>query len=244
MSGSRRFGFTLIELLVVIAIIAILAAILFPVFARARAKAEQASCLSNVKQLTLAHLMYCSDYDGMFMPACQYPDPDFHREIGWDFLVLWNPDYTVNSYSLGTIGPYTKNGQIAVCPTFVANSEGRPTSGYGLNASYLGGYRDAYSFKASAALGSVQRPAETVLLCDSATDYGTGISQNNYLRSPQDPQRVMYGMSPMVHFRHNSTANVGYCDGHAKAVGQKSNVAAGQPTLADLSADDSAYDLD
>ena len=58
-----RRGFTLIELLVVIAIIAILAAILFPVFARAREKARQSSCLSNVKQLALGTMMYCQDYD-------------------------------------------------------------------------------------------------------------------------------------------------------------------------------------
>ncbi|MBC7289450.1 MAG: DUF1559 domain-containing protein, partial [Armatimonadetes bacterium] len=58
-----RKGFTLIELLVVIAIIAILAAILFPVFARAREKARQASCMSNLKQLALAMLMYAQDYD-------------------------------------------------------------------------------------------------------------------------------------------------------------------------------------
>ncbi|MCX7597678.1 MAG: DUF1559 domain-containing protein, partial [Armatimonadetes bacterium] len=58
-------GFTLIELLVVIAIIAILAAILFPVFARAREKARQASCTSNLKQIAMAHLMYAQDYDEM-----------------------------------------------------------------------------------------------------------------------------------------------------------------------------------
>ncbi len=65
----KRTGFTLIELLVVIAIIAILAAILFPVFARAREKARQASCQSNLKQIALAEIMYVSDYDSRSHPA-------------------------------------------------------------------------------------------------------------------------------------------------------------------------------
>src|SRR5437762_10954036 len=65
---GRRKGFTLIELLVVIAIIAILAAILFPVFAQARSKARQAMCLSNVKQMGLAYTMYAQDYDETMVP--------------------------------------------------------------------------------------------------------------------------------------------------------------------------------
>jgi len=65
----RTKGFTLIELLVVIAIIAILAAILFPVFARAREKARQTSCLNNVKEMGLAAVMYSSDFDESLVPA-------------------------------------------------------------------------------------------------------------------------------------------------------------------------------
>jgi len=84
-------GFTLIELLVVIAIIAILAAILFPVFARARAKAEQAACLANVKQLMLATLMYCNDNDQTLFPAA----------TGW----------------YAGIGKYTQNNQMFNCPS-------------------------------------------------------------------------------------------------------------------------------
>src|ERR1039457_177504 len=72
---KRSPGFTLIELLVVIAIIAILAAILFPVFSRARAKALQTTCLSNIKQLGLGLMMYCSDYDQITPPWSESPNP-------------------------------------------------------------------------------------------------------------------------------------------------------------------------
>src|SRR5271163_752580 len=71
--NSRRYGFTLIELLVVIAIIAILAAILFPVFASARAKARQTSCASNMKQIALGGIMYVGDYDETFPKSDSYP---------------------------------------------------------------------------------------------------------------------------------------------------------------------------
>jgi len=89
-----RRGFTLIELLVVIAIIAILAAILFPVFARAREKAKQTSCLSNVKELCLAVHMYAQDYDDRL---------PFMANFGrWWYQVL---------------DPYMKNAQIIICPS-------------------------------------------------------------------------------------------------------------------------------
>ena len=102
---SRRRGFTLIELLVVIAIIAILAAILFPVFAQAREKARQTSCLSNMKQWGTASAMYTQDYDEMFTPPFMYQAP--RAQQGCANLQWW--DYLLQ--------PYVKNNQIAICPS-------------------------------------------------------------------------------------------------------------------------------
>jgi prepilin-type N-terminal cleavage/methylation domain-containing protein/prepilin-type processing-associated H-X9-DG protein len=115
MIGPSKRGFTLIELLVVIAIIAILAAILFPVFARAREKARQASCESNEKQIALGFLMYAQDYDQRF-PA------------------VYNDEASLGGYPGGrimwadAIYPYIKNRQLFVCPSNT-NASDEPVSG-------------------------------------------------------------------------------------------------------------------
>jgi prepilin-type N-terminal cleavage/methylation domain-containing protein/prepilin-type processing-associated H-X9-DG protein len=127
MFGRTSHAFTLIELLVVIAIIAILAAILFPVFAQAREKARSASCLSNEKQITTAALMYSQDYDEQFPFAFGY-----YPGIGWmypyvgDVPYNWEcgngacgPKWTtmMQGYWVNSTQPYVKNNQVFLCPS-------------------------------------------------------------------------------------------------------------------------------
>jgi prepilin-type N-terminal cleavage/methylation domain-containing protein/prepilin-type processing-associated H-X9-DG protein len=106
MFSNRRSAFTLIELLVVIAIIAILAAILFPVFAQARESARSTSCLSNTKQIALGQLMYSQDYDETIIP--------------WEIVdrAIYPLDVQLNGVWTTTIQPYVKNTQILYCPSF------------------------------------------------------------------------------------------------------------------------------
>ncbi len=156
-----RRGFTLIELLVVIAIIAILAAILFPVFARAREKARQTSCLSNVKQLTLAATMYAQDYDDKL-------------PFGHSFGVWW---YTA-------IEPYANSDQLLICPS---RQTIKPT-GYGWN--YIGcGYQPGATWSpprtgpiyegCNRSIYKSPGPAGTILLADNWT--GGSSSQRRWL---------------------------------------------------------------
>jgi len=121
---QRKSGFTLIELLVVIAIIAILAAILFPVFARARAKAQQTVCLSNVKQLGLALIMYVGDWDNRMPPmsvgydvpaAYVAPVGTGRKELPRFLGVGWVAGSGANTWQDLTY-PFVKNQQIFFCP--------------------------------------------------------------------------------------------------------------------------------
>lgn len=192
-------GFTLIELLVVIAIIAILAAILFPVFARAREKARQNSCLSNAKQMGLGIMMYAQDYDEHYN--------HYRHELPGNRSFQWQPTYDSqgNVAYEGMIYPYIKNLQIFKCP-----SDSSIRYCYGWNYSYLGwpGSGGTHATAAST-MAEVTHPAETIMVAetkDSTVSY-----------APRDENtRTTLTLVYNAPFRHNEGSNYVFADGHAK----------------------------
>jgi prepilin-type N-terminal cleavage/methylation domain-containing protein/prepilin-type processing-associated H-X9-DG protein len=202
--GKKRVrrGFTLIELLVVIAIIAILASILFPVFSRARAKARQASCLSNTKQLLLAFEMYAQDYDEMFPIATTVwaPQPDTVGET-WDTGVL----------------PYTRNQDILICPDSrqkCACGCGAPRRGYA-QTKYT--TIDTASNVWCAYQGMIPEPADTVLIVEKGA-YGpahqSDASCEAFKQAGANDEWKPFGGNTSL--RHNNGNNFGFVDGHSK----------------------------
>jgi prepilin-type N-terminal cleavage/methylation domain-containing protein/prepilin-type processing-associated H-X9-DG protein len=204
-----RRGFTLIELLVVIAIIAILAAILFPVFAKAREKARQASCSSNLKQIMLAELMYVQDYD----ETAHYCVGE--TNIGWSVIgggdcggcfQLYEADWGGVCEIPGKryyrpLHPYIKNSQLWYCP------------------SAAGDYR-SYAWCRSGdrkALASIQYPAQSVCFGDSLNAQLSWITTTQFCCSPATPSPLLTTTNPhLVGNLHNEGANLAFWDGHVK----------------------------
>lgn len=210
---SRDKGFTLIELLVVIAIIGILAAILFPVFARARENARRSSCLSNLRQIGLAMTHYSQDYDETLVPAAVMGDDGN--------AVLW----------ARILEPYVKNVQLFNCPSeskvrYVGGSAGAQPYAYsysrpatttcpGMNVGvHLGG---GSAYKAGAKLAAIEEPTGTIAMVD-AEYYLTA-----FIRQPTEAEVSSAGCPSdsdltCVKARHLSTVATLFVDSHVKAM--------------------------
>jgi len=192
LAAQSRRGFTLIELLVVIAIIAILAAILFPVFARAREKARQSSCASNLKQIGLALRMYCQDYD----------DVNVRAYYGGPVVLRWHQ----------AIAPYTKNTDVFRCLT--SGQLVDPYSGlyqsYGMNSFNFdpGVYPSFWYGPGDSEIGD---PSGTIWVTDSA--HPTDPAQGSYYVGGG---ATFSEPVTRVGYRHNEGFNSLFCDGHVK----------------------------
>jgi prepilin-type N-terminal cleavage/methylation domain-containing protein/prepilin-type processing-associated H-X9-DG protein len=185
-----RRGFTLIELLVVIAVIAILAAILFPVFAQAREKARQASCQSNLRQYATATAMYVQDYDETF-PMASYLSGTCIATFYW------------------AVNPYVKNAAVTQCPTapqamdivtmFSGFAAGAcpNTPRFNSYSTNLDLFTDGFARIPPPSLAAVVMPAETVALYDGD---------------------VIANQTQPVQARHSSNFDALFVDGHVKAI--------------------------
>jgi prepilin-type N-terminal cleavage/methylation domain-containing protein len=226
MRVTRKAGFTLIELLVVLAIISILAAILFPVFARARENARRASCMFNSKQLALGMLMYAQDYDEKF--------PTF-----W-YVTAAQPNFTWDN----EIFPYVKSDQLYICPSAYEGN----TRSYTLNV-WIAGWTDyPFSGKPTGSapreltLAGIPNAANTVMLSEESEPKNTidlynlrgrntgsviqgGVTWAHKSTAPwgvytglsrDDAGNQHYGPGFGVHI--SDTFVTAFCDGHVKAV--------------------------
>jgi len=207
----RARGFTLVELLVVVAVIAVLAAILLPVFAQAREKARQASCLSNERQLGAALQLYAQDHDERW-PSHDSSNFQTHSPDGMAGLVVDDWSAAPAASWAGSLEPYVKGRGVLVCPSNRGWSPGSDPARPPVTYAYNG-------FASGRAAGTEPDAALIVLLWDYAkkTSWATadpggavGIWQGSWVNPTMAPPHSASG--------YEGFSNAVYADGHVKAV--------------------------
>lgn len=233
---QRKSGFTLIELLVVIAIIAILAAILFPAFARARENARRASCQSNLKQIGLGLLQYAQDYDEKMVPAY------FNQGSGGANSAQWTQ----------LVQPYVKSTQLFQCPSDADKTTkawGAYPAGYSGGTNFHSSYALNYNASkedgnAGISLAAFNNVASTVYAADSGSRPNSGTSPaagqvredstdepNGWILIQYDNASSYGGDWTGPKIRHLGTTNTLFMDGHVKALKAEKWYYSGSPCL-------------
>jgi prepilin-type N-terminal cleavage/methylation domain-containing protein/prepilin-type processing-associated H-X9-DG protein len=221
MCCTHRRGFTLIELLVVIAIIAILAAILFPVFAQARSKARQTSCLSNMKQIGLGLIMYAQDYDETLAGV----DPSNGYAAGHNHNLGWNAPFTAGVPATyrnwaRDVQPYIKNFGIYVCPSAFPRTSfngGNPPFNECNKVANPTCFDTSYALNGlaeSRTLAAIPAPADIIFLREFSIYSRT--AQTRPRRNSASSPRFREFNHILYDFIHNEGSNLLFCDGHAK----------------------------
>lgn len=232
-----RKGFTLIELLVVIAIISILAAILFPVFSRARENARRASCLSNLRQIGLGFMQYAQDYDSFYPPAFFW-----NTASGAPNTLVTDtttPGGTINVTNaslqghywswMDSIFPYVRSVQIFFCPSVPVTSTvySQVVPHYGYSTAFGGYYSDggvyspSYTNWSQLNMAAVNRPSEIIMVTEVSSPYSIRTTPAYVASLAVQP---LYAFMVTPHF---AGANSVYADGHVKWLQEKTLQALG-----------------
>ena len=244
-------GFTLIELLVVIAIIAILAAMLLPAMSKAKSKAAQAACYSNLKQLTYGLMMYVDNFNGVF-PACGSRNTYGFQIEDWIYWRNTLPAYPLrNSPIVSTVGGTSSN--LFRCPMDKNDTDRVALYTDGSNNPYFYSYTmTSFDISGNRSLGissiksgtawypfrqnMIKKPADKIMLAEEQTSTRPGEVSDPARNIVNDGRWVPStggGGGDALTSRHNKKANVAFCDGHVSPVPWRfgDNVANTQPNL-------------